>query len=809
MCNNFERMVMTVDRKKEIESKLIEFYLKKTGHYGNSVMTSIDVTEETLRIALEGISNPIKTFEYLISVEEKRTFLSYLSGNFKIWGNTSKFRYIVYLCYIASKNGTDSENFQKKLQENLKLTGSSLIQVNGINALFNELEILSKSNNQYREVKLPKNISASMKHIGIIYEFSFPNWRLNNLLTKILSGDNETPESLSRLLTIHVDSLKSHDGLYQAASLFIQRVKLRNKFLEEDPFWNFYLKWKRPQSKHKNKVFFNLENDLEDSYFDVGNETLKITELNDHNSTYFLLKKEIKSFAKNIFFLQEEFGKYEVVETVNKLEKVDAILFDKYEYPFLIGGGKNSLETKKYCFTEVDFNNIEIIRNNLFKNALDDFFPPLQILSSYTRKNLLSLKIAPIQFRSNFDGTIEFIYTNLESFAKKVSIGDTIELPYLKEGDLKIILTTNGKHCLSKVEKFKVINNLKSPVLDINKKEKNNYVMPFLLDNFFLENIKFKYRTYVNPIKDSMEELVELFYFNLKSGLFESDLLKLIKGNSILSHLNPYNVILYLKHYGYIEWGYHCEYKSIKYWPKPLTLKKITEDSYLIHGYLCENTQAILCNTLDLLNINYSIRRIDMGVQTLPMKVLISDVDLQKIDTKYFTIKENPAEDQCSQVGYLINGEAYYRSFDIYKYDSVRHRFLYLREYVGDDGIYLLKQKDKRKCNVYEIIKNKKIILSTYYREQIFEKAYEYGMCEISGNRKDDYFSVVNGVSFNLVWEFFSRNGILPVLDIESGEYYYHKDFLKTIKTIDNMQENTKTVGYNFNRHRKNIRFRV
>ncbi len=235
----------------------------------------------------------------------------------------------------------------------------------------------------------------------------------------------------------------------------------------------------------------------------------------------------------------------------------------------------------------------------------------------------------------------------------------------------------------------------------------------------------------------------------------------------------------------------------------------MTEDSYLIHGYLCENTQGILCNDLDLFNINYSIKRMDMGVNVLPMKILISDADLERVVPHYFKNNENLAEDQCLQVGYLISGETYYKSFDIYKYDSARHRFIYLKEYAGEDGIYLLKQKDKRKCNIYEIIKNKKSLLSTYYREQVFDLAYKRGMCEVSGNRKEDYVSVVNGVSFNLVWEFFTKNGILPMLDMECGEYYYHKDFFKTIKVIDNIQENTKTVGYNFNRHRKNIRLRV
>ena len=97
----------------QIEKKLVDFYLKTTGNYGHSLMTSIDVTLETLVMALEGINEPITAFEYLIREEEKRSFLHYLSGHYKIWGNSSNFRYIIYLCYIASKEGIDSDNFQK------------------------------------------------------------------------------------------------------------------------------------------------------------------------------------------------------------------------------------------------------------------------------------------------------------------------------------------------------------------------------------------------------------------------------------------------------------------------------------------------------------------------------------------------------------------------------------------------------------------------------------------------------------------------------------------------------------------------
>ena len=53
----------------QIENKLVDFYLKTTGHYGNSVMRSIDVTTETLTDALDGIEDPINTFENVIKLQ--------------------------------------------------------------------------------------------------------------------------------------------------------------------------------------------------------------------------------------------------------------------------------------------------------------------------------------------------------------------------------------------------------------------------------------------------------------------------------------------------------------------------------------------------------------------------------------------------------------------------------------------------------------------------------------------------------------------------------------------------------------------
>ena len=93
-----------------------------------------------------------------------------------------------------------------------------------------------------------------------------------------------TPETLSKELLKNISELKLHVGLYQAIRVFNQRVALKNIFLDEDPFWNFYKKWKKPKRYSKEKIYFYLENDLESSYFDLPNSKLKINELNGSNS---------------------------------------------------------------------------------------------------------------------------------------------------------------------------------------------------------------------------------------------------------------------------------------------------------------------------------------------------------------------------------------------------------------------------------------------------------------------------------------------------------------------------------------------
>ena len=94
----------------QIENKLVDFYLKTTGHYGNSVMRSIDVTTETLTDALDGIEDPINTFENVIKLQETKAFCKFLSNDYTYWGMVSKFRYIVFLCYVAAQDGIESAN---------------------------------------------------------------------------------------------------------------------------------------------------------------------------------------------------------------------------------------------------------------------------------------------------------------------------------------------------------------------------------------------------------------------------------------------------------------------------------------------------------------------------------------------------------------------------------------------------------------------------------------------------------------------------------------------------------------------------
>lgn len=198
----------------QIENKLVDFYLKTTGHYGNSVMRSIDVTTETLTDALDGIEDPINTFENVIKLQETKAFCKFLSNDYTYWGMVSKFRYIVFLCYVAAQDGIESDNFQDKLQEKLGL--SSKPQVKGVNTLFNQLLEFTRKNDECRKLEIPKRYQPHMKHIGVIYEFSFPNWRLQSLLTKNLDRNKQySPEELSRVLST-LNVFQQHEGLYQA-----------------------------------------------------------------------------------------------------------------------------------------------------------------------------------------------------------------------------------------------------------------------------------------------------------------------------------------------------------------------------------------------------------------------------------------------------------------------------------------------------------------------------------------------------------------------------------------------------------------
>lgn len=790
-----------------IEKKLVDFYLKTTGHYGNSIMQSIDVTEETLIEALEGIDQPIKTFENIIKVQDARAFNRFLASEETYWGAASRFRYIVFLCYIAAQDGFESENFRAKLQKKLGL--SSPPRLDGVNKLFRQLVEFTLKSEQYRKVEIPCSTPQHMKLIGIIYEFSFPNWRLKSLLNKNLYKGEHTPETLRKELLINLNEFKQHEGLYQAIRIFTQRVALKNKFLEEDPFWNFYLKWNKPKGHIEEKIYFNLDNDLKSSYFDLPYTRLKVCDLHGGNTEFFSLKRKNKSFENRIFFLKRFNWQYELIENIHRIEDVDAILYHLKTYDTEEINKNEAIFTEEYCFLEVDYRNIEQIKK-IFLNYKDKkYLPPLQILSSYRRKELLSLNMAPIKFRANFDGEIELIHSELKHSKEIVYEGDEIYLPHLSEGELKLILTTRGEFYLSKVEKFHIVNSLKDANIKSEKNELNLYTITKTSIFNVSENIKFNYQKTRSPNKNIFEELIELIYFNSLHGISESSLLKLISTHESLSKFSPYNIICKLKHYGYIVCGYHNNYKSIKYWPKQIFLNKFEKDCFFIQGYISKSTQNILCDQLDCLGVDYIIKRIEIGEETFPVKVLVTNEDLGSLLPEYFLSTDLGSANNFHQISFLSEGERYYKSFDIFKFNTELNKFFYIKDYLGDDGIYMLKQKDKKKCNVYEIIHRKKSILSTYCRDETFDWAYKYGMFNLALSEKDQYISYSNNFSCSLVLEYFSKNGVLPYLDLEDGHYYYPKGLVKSSESSQNRQELPIILGYNLHRHRKNIRFRA
>lgn len=786
-----------------IESKLVEYYLKTTGPYGHAVMRSIDVSEETLTEALIEIENPIETFSNVMRGSDSKTFQKFLSGEIIQWSGSSKFRYIVFLCYVAAQDGGDSENFREKLQEILKL--KSPPRLNGINHLFHQLSLYASKYDAYRQVHIPEVNQSHMKLIGIIYEFSFPNWRLKSLLNKNLYRIEHTPSSLSKQLLLHISDFKKHQGLYQAIQIFTKRVNSNNKFLEEDPFWKFYLKWSKPNTKIERKIFFYVGNNLEDSYFDLIDSDLKVSELNNSNSTFFFWKARNKNFKREVFFLKDLGEKYELLENINRLEEVDAVLYNFKKNDNEGIKKEKSIIYNHYCFVEIDYRNIEQVKCLISLDERNDFLPPLQILSSYRRKDLLSLNSVPIKFKANFDGQIEFIHNDFSKL-EKVKNNKIICLPHLLDGRLTVILTTNDEYKLSKVYNFNVVNFLKELYLGVNRKEFDLYVMDDIQGDEFEQQVVFKYKLNREPKSTIYEDLLELIYFNSFNGISESDLLKLIHANENFSKFSPYNVLSQLKDYGYMKCGYHKNYKAIKWWANPISLNKIRNGEFLIEGYISQYNHKHLCEKLDFLGFSYQIRQIDFEKNTFPVKVLFSDVGLEKELPEYFNTVS--VDDYCQQISFLTKGEKYYKSFEVFKFENKIGRFVYSTADKIDDGIYMLRQKDKKKCNVYEFIFRGKSIISTYCRDQVFDIASQYGCLNIILNECAEIYSQGVNFSHKKVRDFFAKKGVLPYLDQLTGHYYYPKEFINILKYDVENNEKIETIRYNLNRHRKHIRFR-
>ena len=121
---------------------------------------------QTLEEALDGIEQPISTFEKVIRHQDIKLFSKFLSGEIKKWHTISRFRYIVFLCYIASQDDPNSENFRSKLQKKLGLSSSP--RLDGVNILFQELVEFSKKNENLRFSSALKYFQLIQKNLRVL-----------------------------------------------------------------------------------------------------------------------------------------------------------------------------------------------------------------------------------------------------------------------------------------------------------------------------------------------------------------------------------------------------------------------------------------------------------------------------------------------------------------------------------------------------------------------------------------------------------------------------------------------------------------
>lgn len=179
---------------RQIEEALVRHYLRSDGAYGNSPVQFLDVTEQELGVALQGILPGVGVKDALIKsfgpLEVREAFTSAAFSPIGSEEAPGWFRYLILSCIVFSldEEDVDSFDFGVRLQQ---LFGIAVPNRPGLRALWERLErwLDHRADNDqpFRRVSLP-DVPESMRNIGFSAYLAFPSWRDVARLQRLFEG---------------------------------------------------------------------------------------------------------------------------------------------------------------------------------------------------------------------------------------------------------------------------------------------------------------------------------------------------------------------------------------------------------------------------------------------------------------------------------------------------------------------------------------------------------------------------------------------------------------------------------------------
>lgn len=645
----------------QVEQALVDFYLKSSGHYGNSKMFGIDVLEATLSLALEQfLVNGKDVRQILKEAAPAKNTAKLFEGVYSFPTNCDRpnfFQYLVLACYIVASDGdnTTDNNFRKNLSRFYGYT-QSFVKLDGLPKLWlllQEWMIEHKEGLSLRPFHLSRN--DKFKHLGEVYHFAFPTWRDKNAL-KGLYRIEEVRQPKDIIDTRFSREFDRRDGKFSVAFKDSwQRFKYRYNYgvyspmIYQDPFWKVVQSVISEKDTVNNvQSEFLLDENLTPSCslviddFDLlesqvvfypSSKSFDIADALDNGQAYFescqaelhatCFKYQIIPFIKKDFDLIRDC----VIRSDEEFQEGLLLLNCTYHdwlYHQLRAKKKYKIDNNYHIFWgllkyELDLvfdyleqqswylNNIKTKR--VTASAIDF------VMAIRCHNNFLYRENLPIKIKVNLDGNLTIKYGQYELLSKVVNEGDEIILPYDSniEGNVRLELTENTDEQLSQIknlnlQKTSIIHNQlgRYKATDWRRIEeiklegcKDQRLLPKLISETVIKD------TEKNDLTSRFLTLLEAIYFRGKQGWAEYELLPLIKNILSIGANVAWDVLRLLQEADWLYVTQACKYGVRHWWLKEPMLIELQHQVIALRGAIPINLAEKFSNVVFALGGQY------------------------------------------------------------------------------------------------------------------------------------------------------------------------------------------------------------